>query len=354
MIGQDKVKEILLRTLSRKRIPHALLFHGPKGVGKEAMALELARAFICQEDELYACNQCSDCHRIAHLTHPDVYFIFPFTGKITVDEEKAILKSVVDNPYMRSNPWATPSISIEQIRQLKKESSLSTFENKGRVVIIAEAHLMTPEAANSLLKLLEEPPSKMYLILTSSNHMALLPTIISRCQCLRFDPIEWRDIAAALTQRASVEESQANIIAKISSGSYRRAIELLDEDIDNKRTKVLDLLRAIIKNDFERLLAMEELVKSEEKNEIKELLNLLLLWFRDALIYIEGEANNSTIINIDQIDILDKFCHSFETLDVKRITDEIETAIQLIDRNVYINLIILNLFYRLKHNLRRK
>lgn len=354
IIGQHKVRDILLQSLMRKRVPHALLFYGPEGVGKEALALELTRAFICQENEFYACNNCSDCRRITQLTHPDVYFISPATGKMTVDEEKAIIKSIVDNPYKRVSPWANPSISIEQIRRLKKEAALTTFENKGRVVIIAEAQQMTIEAANSLLKLLEEPPPDMYIILTSSNPAALLPTIISRCQGLRFEPLDWEDIAAALIQRASLDENRANLIAKISLGSYRRALELIDEDIDNKRIKVLELLRSIIKNDLDRLWSVEELVKNEDKGEIKELLNLMLLWFRDALIYLDGNRNEHSIVNIDQIDVLEKFCNSFEKLDIKKIVDDIETAIQLIDRNVYINLIILNLFYRLKYNLRRK
>ena len=353
IVGQDKIREILKQSLSRKRIPHALLFYGPRGVGKEACAIELSKALICQVEEFFACNKCRDCCRIEQLTHPDFYFIFPCSASMSIDDEKKIKKSIVDNPYMRENLWANPTISIDQIRQLKKQSALSSFENKGRVVIIAEANRMTSEAANSLLKLLEEPPSKMTIILTSSRQNLLLPTIKSRCQSLRFDPISWNELADALIDRRSLDEKRAKMIAKVSLGSYRRAIELLDEDIDDKRNKILNILRTAIKSDFDRLMAMEELVKNQDKAEIKELLNLMLLWFRDVMIYQNNNNKSDLIVNVDQMETLEKFSGAFKKLNVEIIVNEIEKSIQLIDRNVYVNLIILNLFYQLKHNLRR-
>lgn len=354
IIGQNKLKEVLTRSFDRQRVPHALLFHGAEGVGKEAMALEIAKAIICQQAEIGACDQCPDCRRIARLTHPDVIFIYPATLKATEEEHKEIIKSFVKNPYLRLQPWANPSISIEQIRALKRTASLTSFENKGRVVIMAEAHRMTIEASNSLLKILEEPPDKMTLILTSSQSDLLLPTIISRCQLLQFEPISWQDIETALKERMNVTFEKAQLIAKLSFGSYRRALELLEENVDQKREQVLNILRTIISNDIDRLKLMEQLVQTEDKKSIKDLLEVMLLWFRDALIYIQGNKDKSLIVNIDQLETLDKFCNTFEELNFEIIVAEIEQAIDYFDRNIYVNLILINLFYALKHNLRRK
>jgi len=354
IIGQKRVKKTLERLLTSKRVPHALLFSGGEGIGKEAMALEIACALICRNDEYFACGKCNDCRRITQLSHPDVYFLFPATSKITPAEQKEIINSIAKNPYVRLKPWASPSISIHRIRELKRTSALTSFENKGRVIIIAEAHRMTTEAANSLLKILEEPPPNMTIILTSSQPNLLLSTITSRCQSLKFDPISWQEIENAIKEQKEITPERAQLVAKLSFGSYRRALELLEEDLEQKRKKILDILRTIIRSDLDRLMLMEQLAKKEDKKTIKDLLELLLLWFRDMLIYLDGDKDNNLIVNIDQLETLDKFCNSFEKPDIEVIVSKIEESIYLFDRNVYLNLILINLFYSLKHNLRRK
>jgi len=353
IIGQKNVKEILARSLKRKRIPHALLFYGGEGVGKEAVALELARSIICQQDESFACGVCADCERISRLTHPDVIFLFPQTAAASDDEKRRIMESIAADPYMRLQLWANPSISIDQIRALKRTASMSTLENKGRVVIISDAHRMTVEAANSLLKILEEPHEGMTIILTSSQHNLLLPTIISRCQLLRFEPLSWQDIHAALMARKDIAEAKSQLAAKLSTGNFRRALALLDEDLDRKRSLVLDVLRSVIRDDLTRIEMVEQLVKGEGKKSVKDLLELMLLWFRDVMLLQDGGRDNDYLVNIDQLDTLEKFCAAFEEIDVSGIVTDVERAIQLIDRNVYLNLILINLFYKLKSNLRR-
>jgi DNA polymerase-3 subunit delta' len=354
IIGQARLKIILSRVLESKRIPHAFLFYGLEGVGKEAMALELAKALICQQDQHFACGKCNDCRRIGLLTHPDVIFIFPATKKATPAENQEVIQSIVKNPYLRLNPYANPSISIDEIRELKRTSALTSFENKGRVVIIAEAQRMTVEAENSLLKILDEPTGKLTLILTSSQPNLLLPTIVSRCQLYGFSPIPWGEIESALVTGLKIDAARARLMAKLSFGSYRRAIELLDENLDQKREKVLNILRIILRKDEDRLVLMENLVRAEDKKSIKDLLKLMLLWMRDALIYTHGNKDQSLIVNIDQLETLDKFCNSFEEIDFETIIGEIEKAIELFERNVFVNLILMNLFYSLKNNLRRK
>lgn len=356
IIGQQRVISILRRALKSKRMPHALLFHGPEGVGKEAVALELAKALFCQKDVVY-CNSCSDCKRVGQLSHPDLILIYPAPKQQKNEELKLIRESIVKNPYYRMQPWANPSILIDMIRNLKKTVSMASYENKGRVVLIFDAHRMTIEAANSLLKILEEPLGKLTLVLISSQANLLLPTIVSRCQKIRFDPLPWQDIEDALIKRDQINPEQAKIFARMSFGSYRRALELLDEDVDQKQNLMIDILRKVLMPDLEILLTVESLVNQQDKKTIKDLIALMLVWFRDAMVMelLQRESDyKEKIINIDRLDVLKKFITGLERIDYDQVIPKIEQAIESIDRNVYLNLVLLQLLFELKKFLRRK
>ena len=356
IIGQKRVISILGRALKSKRMPHALLFHGPEGVGKEAVALELAKALFCQKDEIY-CNICSDCKRVGQLSHPDLMLIYPAPKQPKNEELQLIRESIIKNPYYRMQPWANPSILIDIIRNLKKTVSMTSYENKGRVVLIFDAHRMTTEAANSLLKILEEPLGKLTLVLVSSQANLLLPTIVSRCQKIRFDPLPWQDIDGALISRENVNPEQAKIFARMSFGSYRRALELLDEDVDQKQNLMIDILRKVLMSDLDILSMVESLVNQQEKKVIKDLIALMLVWFRDAMVMELMQNENDykeKIINVDRQDTLKKFISGLEQIDYNQVIPKIEQAIELIDRNVYINLVLLQLLFELKKFLRRK
>ena len=356
IIGQQRVISILKRGLISKRMPHALLFHGPEGVGKEAVALELAKALFCQNDEIY-CNTCSDCKRVGQLSHPDLMLIYPAPKQPKDEERKLTRESLIKNPYHRAQPWANPSILIDMIRNLKKTVSMTSYENKGRVVLIMDAHRMTTEAANSLLKILEEPLGKLTLVLISSQANLLLPTIISRCQKIRFDPLPWQDIESALIKREQVNPEHAMIFARMSFGSFRRALELLDEDVDQKQNLMIDILRKVLMPDLDILLSVESLVNQQDKKTIKDLIALMLVWFRDAMVMelLQNESDyKEKIINIDRQDTLKKFVSGLERIDYDQVIPKIEQALESIDRNVYLNLVLLQLMFELKKFLRRK
>ncbi|UCE06185.1 MAG: DNA polymerase III subunit delta' [bacterium] len=356
IIGQKKAISILERALKSKRMPHTLLFHGPEGVGKEAVALELAKALFCQQDEVY-CEICSDCKRVGQLSHPDLMVIFPAPKQPKNEELQSIRESIVKNPYYRTQPWANPFILIDMIRNLKRTVSMTSYENKGRVVIIMDAHRMTTEAANSVLKILEEPLGKLTMVLVSSQANLLLPTIVSRCQKIRFDPLLWQDIESALIKWEKVNPEQAKIFARMSFGSYHRALELLDEDVDQKQNLMIDILRKVLMPDLDILLIVEDLVNQQDKKTIKDLITLMLVWFRDAMMLqlMQNELDyKEKIINIDRLDILKKFVTGLERIDYNQVIPKIEQAIELIDRNVYLNLVLLQLLFELKKFLRRK
>jgi DNA polymerase III subunit delta' len=356
IIGQKRVITILERAVRSKRLPHALLFHGPDGVGKAATAMELAKAVLCQQEDLY-CDNCSDCKRVAQLSHPDLIMLFPAPKEPKIEELKAIRSSIADNPYFRTELWAKPEILIKTIRDLKKTVSMKSYENKGRVVILLDAHRFRTEAANSFLKLLEEPPEKSQIILVTSKPNMLLSTIVSRCQQVKFDPLSWQDIELTLIEKKKVNHERANNISRMSFGSYFRALELLDEDIDQKQELMIEILRKIFKSDLDLLLLVESLTGQYDLKIIKDLIVMMSIWFRDAKIIEtlqELEDYKDKIINIDQIGTLQKFIESFQSINYEKILEKIESALHKIERNVFLNLVLLQLLFDIKKLLRRK
>lgn len=356
IIGQQRVKQFFQSGLESGRVAHAYLFVGERGVGKEAMALELARAFFCPQQLPCGSEACRECARVGKLSHPDLQFIYPAPAKIKESEQNKIFESIVKNPYQRTELWANPSISIEQIREIRRKSSYKSFEGKGRVVIIVDCERMTIEAANSLLKILEEPPDKMHLIMTSSNASLLLPTITSRCQVIKFDPLAVSEIEEAMLRYNGVDKKQAALTARLAKGSYRRAVEMLDSDLQELQEQSLDFFRRSVQNQFIQILYVEDILNQSQKDlrKIKEVLELLMTWFRDALIFREtGGQDEQLLIHYDQVDVLRNFTKSFPKADLHGAVKEIENTLELMDRNVQINLILIVLLNRLRKFLRR-
>jgi DNA polymerase-3 subunit delta' len=351
IIGQQKIKSFFQNALESDRISHAYLFVGDRGVGKEAMALELAKAIFCPDQNSRPCGQCTNCQRVAKLTHPDLQFIFAMPSKVKEDEEAKILKSIANDPYQRVEFWANPSISIARIRELRRTSSYKSLEGQGRVVIIADAERMTLEASNALLKILEEPPQKTYLILTSSKPNLIIPTITSRCQLIKFEPLTVEEIEQALINRNKVENHQARLSARLAAGSYRRALELLDENLQELRERSLEFFRKSVQNTLTQISFVEDVLHAmpRDSKKVKDLLTLLMIWFRDAMVYCETNGqDHNRLINFDQVEIVQKFIAKFPNADLYRAVREVERALVLIDSNVQLNLILIVLLNKLK------
>lgn len=211
VIGQKRVKNLLLRTLQNGRLPHAYLFYGMEGVGKDAMAIELASTLHCERAAEEACGECASCLKMHSLEHPDIKFVVALpVGKneeaddtplarlpeadVRLVQEQLALKGM--NPYHRVTIPRATIIKINSIRDVRRESSMTTFDRRRRVIIISNADQMGDEAANTLLKTLEEPSGNTMLVLTTAHRDRLLPTIISRCQGVRFDPLSEQEISA--------------------------------------------------------------------------------------------------------------------------------------------------------------
>lgn len=363
VIGQERVKQILLSALRNNRLPHAYLFVGSEGVGKDAIAFELARVLHCEQRGEQACNQCDSCVRMNSLQHPDVKLVValpvgkgeksddpPFeklsAAEIQIIQEQFKLKA--ENPYHRITIPKATIIKINSIRDIRRESALSTSGRYKRVIIVSRADEMGDAAANTLLKTLEEPSKNTMLILTTAHRDALLPTIVSRCQVVQFDPLTEPEIRTALIERSSVEQQQASLVARLAHGSYTKALELLQDDVAAQRQQVVTFVRAALGNNIVTLTdAVDELCAGKNRDLILRFLNLMLMWIRDALVLLKG----GEVINLDQQDDLQKFVSKFPQADLIGILTHIERAIFLIDRNVYINLVMLQLAVHLRQGI---
>jgi DNA polymerase-3 subunit delta' len=359
-LGQDRVKRTLVAARASGRMPHAYLFYGGEGVGKDAMALELARVLRCEKGGEEACGACSSCERITSMQHPDVRFITALPlgkGEEAADEplakipEKEIrviqeqFREKGKNPYHRMQIPRANVIKINSIRELRRESSLSTSDRKTRVFIISQAEGMEAPAANTLLKTLEEPPGDTMLILTSAHPEALLPTILSRCQHVRFDPLTEDDLRRALTEWEGVEAGQAALVARLAHGSYTRARELLQEDVMQLRLDVVDfILKALMNNVVDLTDAVEKVTASKDRDEALRFLTLMQMWFRDAMVL----AHGGPVINLDQQDRLKNFVARFPGADLVGVLADVEKAISLVDRYAYIKLVLLKLAIQLR------
>src|SRR5262249_15492973 len=203
LIGNEEVKQSLRRLLESGRVPGSLLFTGEEGIGKKLFALELAKTFNCRNRAgVEACDACSSCKRISSSTFP------PF-GDPDDDKERMIWSEHADVAMVR--PYRQ-IIRVKPMRELEREANFRPFEGAARVFIIEDAEYMNDQAANALLKTLEEPPATSHLILTTTNPMALLATIRSRCQMIRFAPVSAAEIEQFLVQREGLSHENAKLL----------------------------------------------------------------------------------------------------------------------------------------------
>jgi len=298
LIGNEEVKESLRRLLANGRLPGSLLFTGDEGVGKKLFALELAKALNCRNRQgVEACDVCSSCKRIWRSTFP------PF-GKDDDDKERLIWSEHADVAMAR--PYKQ-IIRVGPMRELEREANFRPFEGAARVFIVEDADYMNEQAANALLKTLEEPQPASHLILTTSNPSALLATIRSRCQIIRFAPVPAPEIEQFLNQQKTLTATDVKLLARTAQGSIGRA---LSEDIDDyreRRESMLAVLNALsISGDRVQLLrSAEELATAKDRGEYEQTLDVLEILIRDAWALVLGRSEE-TIINNDLLNDLKK------------------------------------------------
>lgn len=263
LYGQEKAKRLFSKSLLAGRVPHAYLFRGPDGVGKRLFAQGVAAALNCRERVgAAACGRCPSCSKFRSGNHPDFLVIRPVKGVI----------------------------KIEQIRQLSKELSYPPFESATRIVVLEDVHTMRREAANSLLKTLEEPPADNLLILTAESSQEILATLISRCQVVPFSQLSIEDTTAILIKNG-IEAEAALLFARLSEGSPGRAMLFQKSEMVAVWREVVGVLADPVMlpdRDVGALLRLAEKMAAQ-KEDLPPFLGLLKIWIRDLLLV--GQAS---------------------------------------------------------------
>jgi DNA polymerase-3 subunit delta' len=271
IIGQKRIINLLRRALAQEHLPHSFLFTGMEGIGKQLTALTLAKVVNCGDGAAGdCCDRCVSCRKAASGNHPDI------------------------NIIERDGPF----IKIEQIRALKQRLRFKPLEGRYRVTIINNAQNMKIEAANALLKVLEEPPAENLIILTAYEITSLLPTIVSRCLHLPFQPLATEEISTHLCQAHGVEPEKAAIMAELAGGSLSRAAALLDEKQLDRRRWLLETVAGIHESHITDLLAAAKAWKGEGPD-LKQDLEWLKTWLRDLLVQQLEAADSISLLNLD-------------------------------------------------------
>jgi len=345
-IIQPRIRSFFSESVKRQHLAHAYLFYGREGCGKEAFALELAKALTCLDEDTKPCNQCSHCLRINHLNHPDVQYIFPISKQTKAEEITANIKSKAANPYRDFDIKGHKNIPIEKIRELKNEAKYAPFEAPKRFFIITAADYLSREAANSFLKLLEEPPESLIIILITHDLNALPDTIRSRCQLVHFPPLTAEQIEAIVKRYHAVDDDLQPII-RIAQNNVKSVFELLETDARENRTRVYQFLQFIAGNDMLALTEQIDLLTlKKDKNSIIHFLQLLLMWLRDVLHYSILHKHDD-FINLDFIGPIEKFADYFKNADFQRMIILVEEAARAIEQNAHPALTLTNLAFNL-------
>lgn len=277
IVGQDTAKQILQNGLRRDRVSHAYVFTGPAGSGQMKTALEFAAALFCTEQKDDACGTCLECRKLLHGNHPDLHLLAPDGA----------------------------SIKIDQIRELQRFFSYRSESRNPKVMIIDQANTMTTQAANSLLKFLEEPPIPVVVILIPDNGQAMLPTIQSRAQRVPFHALS-PDMMLQVLSKEGYPSQLVRCAVHLSSGLEGCRALLEQNWFAEIRNVVLQLAKeALTRNSSALITAGQKLFKTGLSEHLDIVLSLFHLWFKDML-HVQYDRHES-IVFIDQLESLSSF-----------------------------------------------
>ena len=305
--GHAWAQDLLRRALQHGATRHAYLFAGPEHIGKTTLARAFAQALTCEnlagEDGLGACGRCRSCRLAAEGMHPDHRLFAPAGNQLRID----------------------------QIREVVREAALSPVESRYKVFIITEFERANVNAANALLKTLEEPSATTRIILVSHQPSGLLDTIISRCQLLRMRPLPESEVVRALQERLGLEEPDARRLARLSNGRIGRAFSLAEdpESWQSYNQRIQEMQAILAYSPAQRIAYAQAL---EKHKQLEIILQEWLLWWRDVLVI--QNRGQALIVNQDHLDTLTDLARSIPGPQIRRFVDAIMTTAAYLRKNV--------------------
>lgn len=377
IIGQQHIKNHLTKSADYGRIPHAQLFVGPEGSGTLPMAIAYAQYILCSNSDAENNNGNEACNlKFKSFSHPDLHFAFPVTTNDKVkrhpvsnhflEEWRELLNK---QPYGNLFDWykllgvdnKQGQIGVDEAHDIVKSLTLKSYEGGYKVMLIWMAEKMNTQAANKLLKLIEEPPNKTVFILVTEDEESIINTIRSRCQILHFPPLAEVDIKNALIKNFNLNEAVATKLAHQANGNYNKACDLIYQDSEDLQFETWFILwvRSAFKAKGNKA-AIHDLIKwSEEiaktgRETQKQFLNFCLDFFRQALLL---NYNAESLVYMDiktekfKLENFAPFVHNNNILDI---SNELQDAIYHIERNGNSKIILTDLSIKLTRLLHKK
>ncbi|MBL0327926.1 MAG: DNA polymerase III subunit delta' [Bacteroidetes bacterium] len=360
IIGQQAVKERLVRSHKEGRISHAQLFLGPQGSGNLPMALAYAQFISCTnkaEDD--SCGTCSSCVKYNKLVHPDLHFVYPVAlskdVKTSTDVAAEWREAFLDNPYITLFSWfeqlaaenKQAVIGVEESGEILRKLSLTTYESEYKIMIIWQAEKMNPAAANKLLKILEEPPDKTLFLLVCENEDQLLRTIVSRTQLIKINKISDADLIDALVSQHGQTPDAAEKIAHLADGSYAEALLLVSENENAGQNLVSfqKLMRASLKFDPKAVISWIDEVNAGGRERQKNFLNYALHIMRESAMMNYGD-DSLIKLSADEQEFVKKFSPFIHGANIERFIEELNKAHFHMERNASAKILFMDLAFK--------
>lgn len=295
VIGHEKEVAYFKELVSSQKLPHAIMLEGKVGIGKFTLGHQLAMSILCDTRTGDVCGVCRNCVKMNHDNHPDYMLIEPDGSQI----------------------------KNAQIELFQEFINIKPYDGDYKVVIIREADKMNASSQNRILKTLEEPPLHVIVILLTTNSEALLPTVLSRCQIIKLSGLHLEKIVTYIKSHHVVEHPE--MIAKLSDGSIGRALEYItSEDFQQIREKIKELLSAIDKKEKSKVLGLLSYL-SDEKENIQKLLDYMILWYRDILLFKQAKAKH-LLIHSESTDFIKKLARNLSLHKIIQNIEVIETT----------------------------
>ncbi len=322
IIGHEQIIEHLQNAIKQNKVSHAYIFDGEKGIGKKTLAEAFAKTLQCIKNEERACGTCKSCLQADGKNHPDIIY---------VTHEKA-------------------SLGVDDVReQLTKDMDIKPYGSKYKIYIVDDADKMTEQAQNALLKTIEEPPEYGIVILLTDNINRLLPTILSRCVMLHLKTVNLVQIKEFLMKKYNLPDYHAELSAKFSQGNVGKAIRYgSSEDFMQMKDAVLHLLRYI--DDMELYEIMEAIkAHSVYKLEITDYIDLMILWYRDVLMF-KVTSDPNVLLYSSDIKYISKQAISRDYEQIENIMNAMDKAKVRLNANVNFDTTIELMLLALKEN----
>lgn len=322
--GHEEARAGLAHAVRAGELPGSILLHGPVGIGKQRIALWLGQLLLCERPALQPCGECRACHLALRLEHPDLHWFFPIArpkasgspeklGEAMEEERARRLAEIREEPLQAPEPGDPVGLFLQQVQTLRRLASSRPAMGSRKVFVVGAAELLVPqegstEAANALLKVLEEPPQDTTIILTTSDPDALLPTIRSRLLPLRLRPLDEERVSAFLQERRGTSAPDADRVARLAQGSIGRALGFLPRDgepgpLEAVRCDARALLEAAAaRSEAQRIGAALRTAPAGARGAFSEVLEFLALWIRDLAAVAAGAAE--VAVNSDAIPAL--------------------------------------------------